>query len=391
MAKYIKDLDEKQLEFQMFVLDELAEARKREGNDVIKLSIGISELEAPKEILDVISRTLYDNGKSHHVYPQGILELRQGIADYYNTQFCAAVKYENVIVNAGTSPIFRNLFQVVCEPGYEVLLPRPYYPLYVVSAFLAGAEVKHYDIDCNTKEIDIDSFARAFDPQKTLLVVLNTPGNPIGNLLTKEEINKIYNIINRQSFVLIDETYNNVCFYQEFVTPLSYLEKRDRDITIITSGFSKGFRLYTKRIGYAIIPDQLIQPMRIMQQHTLLTADPVSQYGMIEALKHLEYPRELTSIYRERSEYTMSKLKGTGCTPIKPEGGFNLLLDCNEWIEKHGFDSSKELARDILEKKGVATTPGTDFGLPNTIRLTFCSGRYNEAVDRLQEFFSNSK
>jgi len=391
MAKFVRDLDEKKLEFQMFVLDELAEEQKKNGKDVIKLSIGISELEAPKEILDVISETLYDNGKSHKVYPQGIPELRRAIADYYNTHFSASVKYDNVIVNAGTSPIFRNLFQVLSEPGHEILLPKPYYPLYVVSAFLAGAKIEYYDIDYNSKTIDMDSFARAFDPQKTSLVVLNTPGNPIGNLLTKEEINKIYSVIDQQAFVLIDETYNNVCFYQEFATPLSYLEKENREITIITSGFSKGFRLYTKRVGYAIIPNSLIQPMRIMQQHTLLTADPVSQYGMVEALKRLEYPRELTDIYRERAEYTMMKLSGTGCTPIKPEGGFNLLLDCRDWIEKHGFESSIQLARDILEETGVATTPGTDFGLPYTIRLTFCNSRYIEAVDRLQEFFVNNK
>jgi aspartate aminotransferase len=146
--------------------------------------------------------------------------------------------------------------------------------------------------------------------------------------------------------------------------------------------------MYTKRVGYAIIPEQLIMPMRIIQQHTLLTADPVNQHGMIEALKNLEAPEELKSIYRDRAEYTYNTLKGTGCNPIKSDGGFYIVLDCEDWIDKKKMKSSKDLARDILEKVYVGTVPGTDFGVPKGLRLSFCNSRYLEAIDRLYDYFS---
>ena len=110
---------------------------------------------------------------------------------------------------------------------------------------------------------------------------------------------------------------------------------------------------------------------------------------MIEALKQLEYPNELKCIYRDRAEYTFETLSNTGCDPIKSEGGFYIVLDCEDWIKKHNMESSKELAKDILQKVYVATVPGTDFGCPNGLRLSFCNSRYNEAIDRLYDYFTN--
>ena len=217
--------------------------------------------------------------------------------------------------------------------------------------------------------------------------MINSPGNPIGNFVSKEEIIEIYKFIDGRSYIVNDEIYNNVCFYDEFECPLSYLDEY-KDNTIVTNGFSKGFRMYTKRVGYAILPQELIMPMRIVQQHTLLTADPVNQYGSIEALKHLDATKELRDIFRQRAEYTYTNLLDTGCSPIKSDGGFYIILDCEEWIRTKNFRDSKDLARDILEAVYVGVVPGTDFGCPWALRLSFCNSRYNEAVDRLHHYFS---
>jgi aspartate/methionine/tyrosine aminotransferase len=147
--------------------------------------------------------------------------------------------------------------------------------------------------------------------------------------------------------------------------------------------------MYTKRVGYGIIPDHLIMPMRIIQQHTLLTADPVNQYGMIEALQSLDAPEELKCIFRDRAEYTYNTLTGSGCNPIKSDGGFYIVLDCEDWIKKKKMSDSKELAVDILEKVYVGTVPGTDFGIPLGLRLSFCDPRYIEAIDRLKDYFTS--
>ena len=389
MVTQIKELPVSDLEFQMFVLDEVADELLAEDKDVIKLTIGISELEIPQKVRDVFSETIFDFKKTHRVFPQGIPELRQAIADYYNNEFHVNTKFDNVIVNVGTSSIFRNLFQLLCKPGQEILLPKPYYCLYLLSAVLAGAKITYYDIDYKTRKIDFDSFRKNYDPDKTAVVVLNNPGNPLGNIISPEEITELNEIIDGRSYVVNDEIYNNTLFYDEYKSPVTYLKDKYRDVNIITNAFSKGFRMYTKRVGYAILPDSLIMPMRIVQQHTLLTHDPVNQYGAIAALQDLDAPKELTRIYKERAEYSYVTLKGTGCDPIKSEGGFYIVLDCDRWVEEKGFESSKDLAVDIAKKVHVATVPGTDFGIPNGLRLSFCNSRYNEGIDRLKDYFTS--
>jgi aspartate/methionine/tyrosine aminotransferase len=387
MTRYIKSLPATRLEFQMFVLDELADELMEQGEDVIKITIGIAELPVPQRILKVFAETIYDHKKTHLVYPEGLPELREAIANYYNTQFEIDATSRQVFINVGTSSVFRNLFQLLSRPGLEILLPKPYYCLYLLSAILTDATIKYYDIDYQTGGINFDSFKQVFNPDKTSVVVINSPGNPLGNIIPKEDIVELNNIVDGQAYIMHDDIYNNTVFYADYESPLSYLNKH-RDVQIITNAFSKGFRMYTKRVGYAIVPESLIMPMRIMQQHTLLTSDPVNQYGMVEALKDLDSPRQLMKVYRSRAEYSYNTLKGTGCNPIKSYGGFYITLDCDAWIKEKNMESSKDLAKDILQKVHVATVPGTDFGIPNGLRLAFCNERYNEAIDRLKVYFT---
>lgn len=387
MTRYIKSLPAARLEFQMFVLDELADELIEQGKDVIKLTIGIAEMPVSDRILKVFAETIYDHEKTHVVYPEGLPELREAIANYYNTQFKIDTTPEHVFTNVGTSSVFRNLFQLLSRPGLEILLPKPYYCLYLLSAILTDATTKYYDIDYQTGGIDFDSFKQVFDPEKTSVVVINSPGNPLGNLIPKEDIIELNNIVAGQAYIIHDEIYNNTVFYADYESPFTYLDKH-LDVQVITNAFSKGFRMYTKRVGYAIVPESLIMPTRIMQQHTLLTSDPVNQYGMIEALKDLDSPRELMEVYRGRAEYSYDSLKDTGCNPIKVYGGFYITLDCDAWVKAKNMESSKDLAKDILQKVYVATVPGTDFGIPNGLRLAFCNERYDEAIDRLKIYFT---
>ena len=389
MPRTIRDLMPTDLEFQMFVLDELADESIARGGDVIKLTIGVSELPMPQVVLDRIVDKLHDPDFVRRVYPEGLPELREAIAEFYNRRHHVGVSADHVIVNTGSSPIFRNIFQLLSGPGLEIMIPRPYYALYLYCAQLAGAKVTFYDIDVDTKRVDMDSFRRNFSPERTSLVVINSPGNPIGNIVTPEEMREMYEIVDRQAYVLNDEIYNNTMFYDEFHSPLALLPEY-RDMTIVTNSFSKGYRMYTKRIGFALLPEELQVNLRVIQQHTLLCTDPCYQYGMIAALEDEESPEELTRIYRSRAEYTTERLTGTGCEPIAAEGGFYAMLRCEEWNAAQGFASSKELARDILDRVQVAVVPGTDFGVPQDLRLAFCNDRYDEGIDRLREYFSSS-
>ncbi len=372
----------------MFVLDEHADKLLDQGKDVLKLTIGVSELPTPQPVLDRIFDVLGDPDFVRRVYPEGLPELREAIAAHYNKNYGADVTKDNLIISTGTSPIFRNLFQLVSGEGREILLPRPYYALYVYCATLANAAIKFYDIDPVSMRVDMDSFRKNFSPERTALVVVNSPGNPLGNIVNPDELREIYEIVDRQAYVLNDEIYNNCMFYEDFRSPLDLLPEYN-DVTIVTNSFSKGFRMYTKRVGFAILPLELQTNLRVMQQHTLLCTDPCYQYGMIAALDDDESPAELAGIYRSRAEYTTQQLLNTGCEPVAAEGGFYAVLRCEDWNHDSGFASSKELAHDILNKAHVAVVPGTDFGIPNDLRLAFCNERYDEGIDRLRSYFSS--
>src|SRR5437899_130702 len=121
MVLHVESLPPKDLEFQMFVMDELAEAATERGEDVIKLTIGITDLPVPDRVLDTIAEKVHDRDITRLVYPEGLPALRDAIARYYNEQYGAGVDAGHVIINTGTSPLFRNLFQLLCRPGEEVL------------------------------------------------------------------------------------------------------------------------------------------------------------------------------------------------------------------------------------------------------------------------------
>ena len=162
MPKPINNFMPEDLEFQMFVLDEHADKLLDEGKDVLKLTIGVPELPTPQPVLDRIFEVLRDPDFVRRVYPEGLPELREAIAAHYNANYRANVTKDNIIVSTGTSPIFRNLFQLVSGQGREILLPRPYYALYVYCATLANATIKFYDVDPVSMRVDMDSFRKNF-------------------------------------------------------------------------------------------------------------------------------------------------------------------------------------------------------------------------------------
>jgi len=167
------------------------------------------------------------------------------------------------------------------------------------------------------------------------------------------------------------------------------MQLRDtKSVFITTDAFSKGWRMYTKRVGYCIVPDELVTPLTVMQHHTLLTVDPVVQYGAIAALEHQHEIDTLRSSYKARRNYTIEQLKNIpGIQVIHSQGGFYITLECREYMQTHGFATSLDLAEKIMESQCVATVPGSDFGLPTTLRLSFSSLKYNEGIDRLARFF----
>jgi aspartate/methionine/tyrosine aminotransferase len=387
--KLLDKIDFSKIEFLMFVLDELADELAKNGRDVIKLTLGKAQEELHPDIIKVYIDAIKDTHKRSLVYPEGLPELRVKIAEWY-TLLGNFVDPKSVLINTGTSPFFKDLFRLLIEEGDEILLPQPYYSVYYVCGLLAGANIKFYNVDSETFRIDMDDFRNKYDSKKTKFIVTCSPGNPYGNIISSEEYQQILSLTSNYTYIIADEIYRNTGFSGRVASILDLdLSDDEKERIIVTNSFSKGFRMYTARVGFSILPNQLLEPYRVLLQHTLLTTNPVEQFACVEALNHLDEVEKLTKIYKTRNDYMVKQFANCrDVDVISADGGFYLVMMCDKFMKTHNFATSFELAKDLLEKSGVAVVPGSDFGVPNGVRVSFTHLRFCDGVDRMLEYFS---
>jgi len=371
--------------FGMFAMEELAEELERKYDDVVRLTLGKSELPVHPDITEAMVAAARDPKRSTLVYPLGLPALREAVADYEGEACGRHVAAECIVISVGTSTIFRNLCCLLAHDGGEILLPRPYCPLYLYSAALAGARVSFYDIDLVTGCIDFSSL-RASLSGATRMVVLNSPGSPLGNMLTMADLRQVDEAVDGRAVIVSDEIYRNICFEEE--APSMGALSDPRSPVVVTNAFSKGFRMYARRVGYAVVPAEFTHPLATMADHTLLTTDPVPQYGAVEALRHLDEVDALRNLYAGRRDYAVKRLSGVeSVRPIRAEGSFYLTVDVASYLGDH--ESDRTLAEAILTATHVATVPGSDFGLPGTLRLSYSAAQFEDGLDRLARYFED--
>ena len=373
--------------FLMFEMDYMAYEYENAGKEPIRLTLGKSELPLHPDINRAIIDALENFKTSSLVFPGGLPDLKVRLAQYYKDKNNLDINPDNIVISVGTSTIFRNLFYLYLEKGDDVLLPNPYYSLYHFSALLARANIKYYNIDTDTLRLDRESFKKNFT-DKTKLVVINSPGNPLGNYLTMDDLKFIDSVVDGRAPIINDEVYENVCFDGQ--SP-SVMEMTDAaSVFITTNSFSKGYRMYSRRVGWCIVPDELVTPMNVIQHHTLLTTDPVCQFGALKALDFQSEVDHIRSLYKGRRDYTVEQFEQVENVKALPAAGsFYLTLDCKQFMEDTGIKTSLDLATQIMERTSVATVPGSDFGLPQTLRLSYSAARYNDGIDRMVDFFKN--
>jgi aspartate/methionine/tyrosine aminotransferase len=369
--------------FGMFAMEELAEELERKHDDVVRLTLGKSELPVHPAITEAMVDAVMDHKRSRLVYPAGLPALREAVAAYEGQAYGRHVDAENVVISVGTSTLMRNLCCLLASDGGEVLLPRPYYPLYLYSAALAGASVSFYDIDLVTGCIDFCSLRSSLS-SATRVVILNSPGNPLGNRLTMADLRLVDEAVDGRAVIVSDEIYRNVWFDEE--SPSMGALTDARSPVVVTNAFSKGFRMYARRVGYGVVPREFVHPLTTIQDHTLLTTDPVPQFGALEALQHLDEVDALRRLYAGRRDYALKKLSGLATVrPIRAQGSFYLTVDVASLMGEGETDRS--LTESILNATHVATVPGSDFGLPGTIRLSYSASEFENAIDRLSVYF----
>jgi aspartate/methionine/tyrosine aminotransferase len=361
----------------MDVLERAAEMERR-GEDVVHLEVGEPDFDTPQCIKEAAFRALRE-GRTHYTHSLGIPELREAICEHYVRRYGVDITPERVVVTAGTSPGLFLAFASVIEPGDEVILSNPHYACYPhFIRFLHGKPVFVEVEESDGFQYRPERVAERVGP-RTKAILINSPSNPTGNLLDAERMRALAEM---GPLIISDEIYHGLVYEGR---EHSILEFTDR--AVVLNGFSKLYAMTGWRLGYLILPPEMVRPIQKIHQNFFISANDFVQWAGITALREAGPDVErMRRIYDERRRYMLRRLRdlGFGIT-VEPTGAFYVLANA-----RHLSEDSYSLAFDILEKARVGVAPGIDFGThaEGYLRFSYAASldRIREGMDRLEAY-----
>jgi aspartate/methionine/tyrosine aminotransferase len=369
-----------------FEVSARARALEATGRSIVYLQIGEPDFDTPDNVRDAAKAAL-DAGMTHYPPYAGLPDLRAAIAADTTARRGFAVEPSNVFVTVGGKGVMVYAIMALVDPGDEVIVPDPGYPIYdSITRFVGGTSVPIPIRQENDFRLDVDELASLITP-RTKLIVINSPANPTGGVLTRGDIERIAELALRHDLVVLsDEIYARILYDgAEHVSIASLDGLQDR--TIVLDGFSKTYAMTGWRLGYAVVPDWLVKPYSQLIINTISGATAFAQAGAIEALRGPQDDVEaMVREFRARRDLIVDGLNAIpGFDCLRPQGAFYVFPD----ISGTGL-SGAELAERLLQEAGVCVLAGTAFGGVGTdhIRISYANSRENltEALNRIRTF-----
>src|SRR5918999_1598245 len=367
-----------------------AKALEARGREIIHLEIGEPDFDTPSHIIKAGCRTLRE-GHTHYTPTAGILELRAAIADDVARSRRIDVDPEQVVVTPGGKPIMFFVILALVDEGDEVLLPSPAFPIYESMVnFVGGRPVFVPLRQENEFRFDLDEF-RAGLSERTRMVILNSPANPTGGVLTPEDVASLAEILREfpDVFVLSDEIYSRLLYSGSFASVASEEGFSPDGRTIILDGFSKTYAMTGWRLGYGVMPAWLAEEVAKLQVNSNSCTKAATQYAGLEALAGPQDSVEMMlDEFRARRDLIVSglnELPGVEC--IAPQGAFYAFPR----IANTGHPAGA-LSNLLLDEAGVACLDGTALGQfgEGHLRFSYANSRENitRALERVGEVLS---
>jgi aspartate aminotransferase len=348
------------------------------GQDIVSLTIGEPDFDTPLNIRDAAKEAM-DKGFTHYSPVSGIPELREAIAAKLRDENGLNYKASEIVVANGTKQAINNAILTLIGPGDEVIILAPYWVSYEASVKLAQgtAVVISADVSENYK-VPASRISAAITPA-TKLIMLNSPCNPTGAVWNRTELEEIAELVRAHPrvMVLADEIYEYILFEGEMVSFGSLPDMLERTITL--NGFSKGFAMTGWRLGYGAAPLPIAQAMGRMQSIISAGANQFVQRAAVEALHGPRDDVEKMRVqYQTRRDLVLSghrAIEGVKIADIP--GTFYAFPDVSSFMGKragnHVIETTDQLCDWLLESHGVAIVPGTAFGAPGSVRLSFAA------------------
>ena len=360
-----------------------AKELERQGRSIIHLELGEPDFHPAAPVVDAL-RTAVAAGRDRYCSTRGLPALVEAIADYLKRTRGVAATGEQVLVAPGCKMALSLAMMALVEPGDEVLLPDPSFPIYPSFTRGLGATPVAFGLEEKNKfQPDVDEIAQKVTPRTTMLI-FNSPNNPTGTVFSDAAMEKLAVLARKHDlWVLSDEIYARILFSGEYHSIWSLPGMADR--TVIIDGFSKSFAMTGWRLGYAVAPVEVIDAMDLLVLNTFTCAAEFTQVAAIEALRDSTSAVEAMVVeYRKRRDQFVSGLNhipGFRCQA--PDGAFYAWVN----IEDTGL-SADQVQRVLLEEAGVAGIAGAAFGPggKNYLRFSLASARrvLEEALERIQ-------
>jgi len=365
----------------------LAKAKQLEaqGKKIIHLEIGEPDFDTPKNIKEAAKRAI-DEGYTHYGPAAGLPEHRKAIAEYISATRGIPVDPDEVVVTPGAKPIIFFTILTWLRPGDEVLTPSPGFPIYESMINFVGAKPVLYPLrEENNFEIDIDEFKKLVSPL-TKMIILNSPHNPTGSVLSKEVLNEIARIVLEDEDILVisDEVYSEIIYEGQHYSIASIPGMKER--TVIIDGYSKTFAMTGWRCGYGVMNKELAKYITQLQVNSTSCTATFTQIACIEALRGpKDEVKKMVAEFKKRRDVIvegLNKIPGFSCK--MPKGAFYVFPN----IKATG-KTSRELQDYLLNEAGVACLSGTAFGAygKGYLRFSYANSIENikEALERIDK------
>jgi len=365
------------------------------GRDIISLGAGEPDFDTPHHIRQAAIRAIED-GFTRYTAVEGIVELRKAIAAKLSNEQGLDYGLDQIIVSTGGKQSIYNLCQAVLNPGDEAIITAPYWVSYPDMVRLAEAEpvIVQAGQDQGFK-LRPEQLAQAIT-KRTRLVMLNSPSNPTGVAYSRAEWQALADVLRDHPQIIIatDDMYEKILWADEPFSNIAMVAPDLIDRIVVLNGVSKAYAMTGWRIGYAAGPAELIRPMKIIQSQSTSGACSIAQKAATEAIAGDQSEiTEMVKAFKQRHDYisaALDALPGFSCLP--GQGAFYSFPDVTAAMQNLGVADDVAFSELLLEKANVAVVPGSAFGSPGHVRLSYATDMdtLKQAIARIKSVLTSA-
>lgn len=362
------------------------ELRKR-GIDIIGFGAGEPDFDTPDYVKEGAIKALKE-GKTKYTPSAGIPELREAIANKLKERNKVEYTSSEVVVVPGAKMGLYEIFATILNPGDEVIVPAPYWVSYPEQIALCDGVSRFVELEENQDFILTVDKLKDSITDRTKAVVLNTPSNPTGAVIPRNELEKIAQLCLENNILIIsDECYEEFIYEGEHVS-IASLSKEVREITFTVGAFSKSYSMTGWRLGWVAAPERFIKPIINIQSQTISNPTSFAQYGALEALKDGgKFPAMMREEFKKRRDYIVEELRSIeGISCVKPSGAFYVFPNVSYYI-RGDISNDVDFVSYLIEEAKVAVVPGSAFGKEGYIRMSYATSMDNikEGIKRIKD------